>query len=29
MTKEEAVYFVGVIGAFVLGWFFRGIMQLC
>ena len=29
MTKEEAIYFVGMIAAFVLGWFFRDFMQLC
>jgi len=29
MTKEEVMVFVGVIGAFVLGVFFRDIMQVC
>jgi hypothetical protein len=28
MTKEEAMYFVGVLGAFVLGWFFHS-LALC
>jgi hypothetical protein len=29
VTRQELILFLGVVGAFVLGFFFRGMMQGC
>jgi hypothetical protein len=29
MSRQEAIVFLGVVGAFVLGFLFRGLLQSC